>query len=91
LTPAFADAVGRARAEQHADAWGHGLASGLVAAAPLTFHAAVARLAHDPRSVAVAIRHLEIAGARRLPSWPELIHRHALAAPTSFDASLWFG
>jgi hypothetical protein len=91
LAPAFADAVGRARAEQHADAWGHGLAHGLVAAAPLTFHVAVARLAHDPRSVAVAIRHLEIAGARRLPSWPELIRRRLPAAPTGFDASLWFG
>ena len=91
LAPAFADAVGRARAEQHADAWGHGLAHGLSPAAPLTFHAAVARLAHDPRSVAVAIRYLEIAGGRRLPSWPELIHRRTPAAPTSFDASLWFG
>jgi len=91
LAPAFADAVGRARAEQHADAWDHGLAHGPSAGAPLTFHAAVARLAHDPRSVAVAIRYLEIAGGRRLPSWPELIHRHAPAAATSLDASLWFG
>jgi hypothetical protein len=91
LAPAFADAVGRARAEQHADAWGHGLVHAFVAAAPLTFHAAVARLARDPRSVAVAIRHLEIAGARRLPPWPDLIRRHMPTAPTGFDASLWFG
>ena len=91
LAPAFADAVGRARAEQHLDAWGHGLAHEPVAADPLTFHAAVSRLACDPRSVAVAIRHLELAGARRLPPWPELIRRRIPTPATIFDASIWFG
>ncbi len=91
LAQAFADAVERARAEPHPGGPGQAPADGPGAPSPLTFHAAVARLAHDPRSVAVAIRDLETAGARRLPSWPELTHRRRPTAPTSFDASLWFG
>jgi hypothetical protein len=91
LAPAFADAVGRARAEQHAGAPGHGSPDDLVAAGPLTFPAAVSQLACDPRRVALAIRQLEIAGARCLPPWPELMRRRMPTPPTIVDVSLWFG
>ncbi len=55
------------------------------------FRAAVARLARDPLSVAVAIRRLETTASRRLPSWPDLVRGPRPSEPSQSDASLWFG
>lgn len=57
----------------------------------IDFHDAVTRLARYPGDVAVAIRHLELAERRPLPTWLDLV-RHGLPSRTSdLDVALWFG
>ena len=87
-TPGFAADVDEHRARLAATPDGDGAPP---VSTGLTFEGAVARLASDPAAVALAVRRLEAAGRRRLPSWNDLVRGRLPATPSHLEVELWFG
>jgi hypothetical protein len=91
-TPGFAAAVedhrSRVRQGTHSTP---GDAGPSVTAGVLTYETAVARLASEPATVAIAIAALERASGRRLGPWRTLLRPRSAATPSSLDIAIWFG